>query len=154
MICHECWFRQVLASMIDLGSGLIEKERKRKGKEEKGKEKQRKRKEKGKEKQRKRKGKGKNKKRKRVRGLHFFSSLLHDLWLFPIIIPSSNLPHSYGNHGPFTVFRWSILIEHCKFPVQIVNLDEFGREYPHYRSIIDPSNSQYLFVYRWFLHVS
>ena len=69
---HECWFRQVLASVIYLGSGLKEKDRERKRKEkekEKGRKRKRNRKGKGrgnrKERKSKEKGKGKRKKRKR-----------------------------------------------------------------------------------------
>ena len=69
---HECWFRQVLASVIYLGSGLKEKDRERKRKEkekEKGRKRKRNRKGKGrgnrKERKSQEKGKGKRKKRKR-----------------------------------------------------------------------------------------
>ena len=74
IIFLECWFRKVLAAMIDLGSGWKGKEMERKGRKRNGKakEKERKRIEKiGKEKERKRiekrKGKGKAKKNKRNR---------------------------------------------------------------------------------------
>ena len=74
MIFLECWFRKVLAAMIDLGSGWKGKEMERKGRKRNGKakEKERNRIEKiGKEKERKRiekrKGKGQAKKNKRNR---------------------------------------------------------------------------------------
>ena len=74
IIFLECWFRKVLAAMIDLGSWWKGKEMERKGRKRNGKakEKERKRIEKiGKEKERerieKRKGKGKTKKNKRNR---------------------------------------------------------------------------------------
>ena len=74
IIFLECWFRKVLAAMIDLGSGWKGKEMERKWRKRNGKakEKERKRIEKiGKEKERKRiekrKGKGKAKKNKRNR---------------------------------------------------------------------------------------
>ena len=68
IIFLECWFRKVIAAMIDLGSGWKGKDMERKGRKRNGKAKEKERTRIGKEKERKRKrkGKGKEKERKRI----------------------------------------------------------------------------------------